>query len=71
MMLHIPGVLTKEQVAQCRDILDAADWTDGNATSGAQSALAKRNRQLPEGSPAARAAGGGLEAARAGTARGV
>lgn len=54
MMLHIPGVLTKEQVAQCRDILDAADWTDGNATSGAQSALAKRNRQLPEGSPAAR-----------------
>ncbi|MET5019953.1 PKHD-type hydroxylase, partial [Burkholderia pseudomallei] len=27
MMLHITGVLTKEQVAQCRDILDAADWT--------------------------------------------
>ncbi len=69
MMLHIPGVLTKEQVAQCRDILDAADWTDGNATSGAQSALAKRNRQLPEGSPAAPAAGGRLPGALAGHPR--
>ncbi|AIP20267.1 Fe2+-dependent dioxygenase [Burkholderia pseudomallei] len=65
MMLHIPGVLTKEQVAQCRDILDAADWTDGNATSGAQSALAKRNRQLPEGSRAARAAGDAIQDALA------
>ena len=57
MMLHIPQVLTKDQVAQIRAMIDAADWIDGNATSGAQSALAKRNEQLPEGSQAARAAG--------------
>lgn len=65
MMLHIPGVLTKAQVAQCREILDAADWMDGNITSGPQSALAKRNRQLPEGSPAARAVGEAIQDALA------
>lgn len=57
MLLAIPNVLTKAQVAQCRQILDQAEWIDGNATSGAQSALAKRNMQLPEGSPAARQIG--------------
>ncbi len=57
MLLAIPNVLTKTQVAQCRQILDQAEWIDGNATSGAQSALAKRNMQLPEGSPAARQIG--------------
>ena len=40
-----------------RALIDAAEWIDGNATSGAQSALAKRNEQLPEDSPAAKAAG--------------
>lgn len=57
MMLHIPEVLTKTQVAELRAAIDAADWIDGNATSGTQSALAKRNEQLPEGSAAARFAG--------------
>lgn len=57
MMLHIPEVLTKQAAARMRAMVDSADWIDGNATSGAQSALAKRNRQLPEGSPAAQAAG--------------
>ena len=57
MMLHIPQVLTKDQVAQIRAVIDAAEWIDGNATSGAQSALAKRNEQLPEASEAAKAAG--------------
>lgn len=65
MMLHIPGVLTKAQVAQCRERLDAAEWVDGNATSGTQSALAKRNRQLPEGAPAARAVGDAIQDALA------
>lgn len=65
MMLHIPGVLTKAQVAQCREMLDTADWVDGNATSGAQSALAKRNRQLPEGSPVARTVGDAIQDALA------
>ena len=57
MMLRIPDILSKEQVRQCRAIVDAAGWVDGNATSGHQSALAKNNVQIPEGSPAAREAG--------------
>jgi PKHD-type hydroxylase len=53
MMLHIPGVLTPEQVAQFRQRLDRADWIDGRASVGSQGARVKRNRQLPEGSPLA------------------
>ncbi|HEY9235505.1 MAG TPA: Fe2+-dependent dioxygenase [Phenylobacterium sp.] len=57
MMLHIPQLLTKDEVRELRALIDAAEWIDGNATSGTQSALAKRNQQLPEGSAAASAAG--------------
>jgi PKHD-type hydroxylase len=57
MMLHIPQVLSPEQTAECRRIVEAADWTDGNATSGFQAALAKNNLQLPHGGDASRAAG--------------
>jgi PKHD-type hydroxylase len=53
MMLHVPSVLTKQQVAQCRQAVDAGEWVDGNATSGQQSALAKHNMQLAEGSAVA------------------
>lgn len=63
MMLQIPGVLTKDEVARMRALIDAADWTDGNVTSGFQSALAKQNRQLPEDSIAAREAGAVILAA--------
>lgn len=58
MLLSIPGVLSKDAVSTLRRDIDAAEWIDGNATSGQQSALAKRNLQLPEDSPAARKAGG-------------
>lgn len=51
MMLHIPQVLTPEQVRHIRDELARADWVDGKATVGAQGAKVKRNRQLPEYSP--------------------
>jgi PKHD-type hydroxylase len=57
MLTIIPDVLTPAQVATLRDDLAAAEWIDGNATSGTQSALAKRNAQLPEDSAAARAGG--------------
>ena len=57
MLIQIPDVLSKEQVRQCREILDAADWADGRATAGYQGAKVKNNRQLPEGSPAARELG--------------
>lgn len=48
MLLHIPNVLTQEQVAQCREILSAASWVDGNVTSGTQAAKVKNNLQIPE-----------------------
>jgi PKHD-type hydroxylase len=57
MMRVIPNVLDADGVARIRSLIDAAEWTDGNATSGHQSALAKNNLQLPEGCPAARQAG--------------
>lgn len=53
MMLHIPNVLTREQVAAMRAAIDAADWVDGRTTVGSQGAQVKRNRQLPESSPVA------------------
>jgi PKHD-type hydroxylase len=56
-LLCIPEVLTKEQVACCRQAMDKADWIDGRVTAGAQSASVKNNLQLPEGSPAARELG--------------
>ena len=60
MMIQIPGVLSKAEVAGLRDLVLGAEWIDGNATSGAQSALAKRNLQLPEGADAAVRAGGAV-----------
>ncbi|NJM38370.1 MAG: Fe2+-dependent dioxygenase [Akkermansiaceae bacterium] len=53
MLVKIPDVLSAEQVTEARHLLDAADWVDGKATAGHQSAKAKDNMQLPEGSPAA------------------
>ena len=57
MLIPIPDLLDADGVAAIRALIDAADWVDGNVTSGHQSALAKRNLQLPEESPAARQAG--------------
>jgi PKHD-type hydroxylase len=57
MMIAIPDVLSAEAVSRVRTLIDAAEWIDGKATAGHQSALAKQNRQLPEDAPAAREAG--------------
>ncbi|WP_305804398.1 Fe2+-dependent dioxygenase [Stenotrophomonas sp. YIM B06876] len=57
MLLHIPDVLTAEQVTAARQQLANAGWTDGRLTAGYQSAQAKHNLQLPESDPAARAIG--------------
>lgn len=57
MMLHVPGVLSPDQVRQIRAALDAAPWTDGRETVGDQGARVKRNRQLPEQSPVGRELG--------------
>jgi len=57
MMISIPDLLDADGVSRIRQIIDTAPWIDGNATSGPQAALAKKNEQLAEGSPAAREAG--------------
>ncbi len=56
-MRVIPAVLSADEIARVRAQIDGADWIDGNATSGSQSALAKHNRQLSEDAPEARQAG--------------
>lgn len=57
MLLHVPDVLTPEQVAQARTALDQAQWVDGRVTAGPQSARSKDNMQLPESHPVARELG--------------
>ena len=57
MLIAVPDVLDADAVKRLRTMIDGADWIDGNATSGSQSALAKHNAQLPEDSVAAREGG--------------
>jgi len=57
MMLHIPEVLTPEQVARCREVMTKTEWVDGNVTAGHQSRQVKYNLQLPEESAEARELG--------------
>ena len=63
MLLEIPEVLSSEQVAHARRLLDGADWVDGRVTAGRQSARVKDNLQLPEDHPIARELGGLILAA--------
>lgn len=57
MLTAIPNVLTPEQVAEARKLLEAADWVDGKVTAGHQGARVKDNLQLPVESPVARQVG--------------
>ncbi|KMK66997.1 Fe2+-dependent dioxygenase [Puniceibacterium sp. IMCC21224] len=57
MLLHVPNVLTPDQVTQCRAVVDVGGWADGSATAGHIAAQVKRNDQLPETGDAARQAG--------------
>lgn len=68
MMLHIPEVLDRAQVAALRRALDTADWVDGRQSVGPQGAQVKRNRQLAEGSPLAAQLGDTILRALAGSA---
>jgi PKHD-type hydroxylase len=55
MLVCVPNVLSKADVADFRRIMDAGEWEDGRSTAGAQSALVKRNQQLaPDGEVARR-----------------
>ncbi len=57
MLLQIPDVLTGEQVAHARHLLDTANWVDGRVTAGHQSTQVKDNMQLPEDHPVGRELG--------------
>ena len=57
MLICVPDVLSKAEVADFRAAMDAADWEDGRSTAGAQSAKVKKNEQLPPNSDIARQLG--------------
>lgn len=57
MLLHIPNVLTADQVAQFRARLEAAQWEDGKVTAGPQASRVKQNLQLTEEHPLAQELG--------------
>jgi PKHD-type hydroxylase len=57
MLLHLEQVLSAEEVARCRRVLEDEAWVDGRVTAGAQSALAKNNLQVPQDASAARELG--------------
>ncbi len=58
MLLAIPDLLDAPTLARVRALAEGGAWVDGNATSGPQAALAKRNEQLAEDDAA------GIEAGR-------
>lgn len=52
MLLHIPQILSAEQVQAMRQQLQASeDWVDGRETVGVQGAEVKRNLQLAQDAP--------------------
>src|SRR5690606_40960507 len=65
MLLHVPGILDRAQVARFRSALEGAQWVDGRQTVGAQGSAVKRNLQLAEQSPLRRELGAEVLAALA------
>ena len=57
MLICVPEVLSKQQVASVRKIMTEVEWEDGRATAGSQSSLVKNNLQLPQDGAAARELG--------------
>lgn len=47
MLICVPDVLSKAEVADFRGVMDCVDWEDGRSTAGAQSTMVKNNEQLP------------------------
>jgi PKHD-type hydroxylase len=57
MLIHIPGMLPRDQVQEFRRELEAADWQDGRGSAGYLSRQVKQNRQLPDTHPLGRRLG--------------
>jgi PKHD-type hydroxylase len=57
MLVTIPDVLSAEELAHVRGVLEGTPWVDGRATAGDQAARAKNNLQVPDHAPAVRELG--------------
>jgi PKHD-type hydroxylase len=57
MLICVPDILSKTEVAEFRGLMDAVAWEDGRSTAGAQSAEVKKNEQLPPNGEMSRALG--------------
>jgi PKHD-type hydroxylase len=57
MLVCVPDILSKAEVAEFRVAMDAAAWEDGRATAGVQSAMVKKNEQLSPNSEIAQRLG--------------
>ncbi len=57
MLLHVPEVLTADELAAMRERLTSASWGDGKVTAGHQSVRVKENLQLAETGAEARELG--------------
>ncbi len=55
MLLHLPQLLTAQEVSEAQALLAAASWVDGRAGAGDQARQVKNNLQLDHDSPAAQA----------------
>jgi PKHD-type hydroxylase len=47
MLIHIPDVLTPEEIRHCTAVLEGSQWVDGRATAGDLAAKSKNNLQIP------------------------
>jgi PKHD-type hydroxylase len=54
MLVHLPQILSADEVARVRAVLAEAPWVDGRVTAGVQSALLKNNEQLDQQGEASR-----------------
>lgn len=48
MLISVPRLLSKDQVAACRRAFEESEWVDGRTTAGPQAATVKQNLQLPD-----------------------
>ncbi|MEY4753631.1 MAG: hypothetical protein RJA44_1306 [Pseudomonadota bacterium] len=48
MLVHIPQLLTPDELQRAQQLMLDAPWGDGNVTAGVQSAQVKNNQQLPQ-----------------------
>jgi len=47
MLIEIAQILTPDEVAHCRRVLDGSPWVDGRVTAGQMAAKSKFNLQIP------------------------